>query len=601
MHRLILKPSILGCSILGILLASVPAGFSIGKINQARIEAEKKAVEVVRLKSEEEAKLAENFVKWWLGGAMDYSAATAEMHHREAAKWMTPEAAAKFDEEFWKPVKASKVTKLLCSLNGEYKSTKQEDVYAVTFPADFVALESDHPYLNLEVTVLIKRIDGNLRIVGHHTYNLNPQLAPADYFYAASPGLNLGLKEEAVKKFNFAFRTSDRKTAESFYGQAIEMCPKFAAAHFSRGFSRGCLGDKEGELSDYDAAIELIPGYVPAHVNKAVLLVEKKNRKGAIQEYDSALSYEPDSLPALSGRGIAYYELGDRDKALVDFNRVLKLDSSNVSAYCYRGLIFQDRGKIQESIYEFNNAIALDPASDYNLVVRGNSFFDLKNFETAIGDYSQAIKINANNFDAYNNRGLCYNRLRKSKEAINDYNHCLQINPKFVIALYNRAIERERINEFKSAISDLDRAIKLKPDFKQAYLVRATCNFSLKKFNEVTVDCDKAIALDPSDAFSYRTRARARRNLGDISGAMKDSEIAVKLEPENSFSFGTRSNCLADKEIDQKLKDINKAIELDLKYGGWYEDRAELEWKKGDYIAAAKDYCSQFICQHFKK
>lgn len=48
-------------------------------------------------------KLAEEFVKFWMGGAMDYNTATAANSHKEAAKWMTPEAEQAFQSNFWSP------------------------------------------------------------------------------------------------------------------------------------------------------------------------------------------------------------------------------------------------------------------------------------------------------------------------------------------------------------------------------------------------------------------------------------------------------------------------------------------------------------------
>lgn len=50
-----------------------------------------------------EPKLAEDFVKFWMGGAMDYNTASSAQSHKEAIKWMTPEAQAAFETNFWSP------------------------------------------------------------------------------------------------------------------------------------------------------------------------------------------------------------------------------------------------------------------------------------------------------------------------------------------------------------------------------------------------------------------------------------------------------------------------------------------------------------------
>jgi len=46
-------------------------------------------------------KLATDFVKWWMGGAFDYSAATGAQSHEQAFGWMTNDAVAKFKAAYW--------------------------------------------------------------------------------------------------------------------------------------------------------------------------------------------------------------------------------------------------------------------------------------------------------------------------------------------------------------------------------------------------------------------------------------------------------------------------------------------------------------------
>jgi len=48
-----------------------------------------------------DAAFATDFVKWWIGQAMDYSTATAKASHATAFRWMTPEAQASFQAIFW--------------------------------------------------------------------------------------------------------------------------------------------------------------------------------------------------------------------------------------------------------------------------------------------------------------------------------------------------------------------------------------------------------------------------------------------------------------------------------------------------------------------
>jgi hypothetical protein len=48
-----------------------------------------------------EPSLAADFVKWWVSGAMDYSANGSAKSHASAFHWMTPEAQSIFEANFW--------------------------------------------------------------------------------------------------------------------------------------------------------------------------------------------------------------------------------------------------------------------------------------------------------------------------------------------------------------------------------------------------------------------------------------------------------------------------------------------------------------------
>ena len=48
-------------------------------------------------------KLATEFVKFWIGGSMDYNAQTAAESHKKAFAWMTPESQQAFEGNFWSP------------------------------------------------------------------------------------------------------------------------------------------------------------------------------------------------------------------------------------------------------------------------------------------------------------------------------------------------------------------------------------------------------------------------------------------------------------------------------------------------------------------
>jgi len=54
-----------------------------------------------------EPSLATDFLKWWLGMAMDFSANTAAQNHQQAFAWMSQEAQSQFQSTYWTPEMAN--------------------------------------------------------------------------------------------------------------------------------------------------------------------------------------------------------------------------------------------------------------------------------------------------------------------------------------------------------------------------------------------------------------------------------------------------------------------------------------------------------------
>lgn len=56
-----------------------------------------------------EPALARDFVRWWLGMAMDYSAQTAAQNHQQAYAWMSRDAMVAFQSIYWSPELADSI------------------------------------------------------------------------------------------------------------------------------------------------------------------------------------------------------------------------------------------------------------------------------------------------------------------------------------------------------------------------------------------------------------------------------------------------------------------------------------------------------------
>ncbi len=133
--------------------------------------------------------LANDFVKWWLGGAMDFNPATAHKNHIEANKWMTPKACARYEELFWNSDRARDIlngnlTMKFQPISVEPMAVNQDGSIVIAVKGIMVSSQPGNPNLvreQIETDYLVMRAANGLRIGG--LYNRILSEAPAPSYY----------------------------------------------------------------------------------------------------------------------------------------------------------------------------------------------------------------------------------------------------------------------------------------------------------------------------------------------------------------------------------------------------------------------------------
>lgn len=149
---------------------------------------------------------ATDFVKWWIGLAMDYNLATCQKNHADAFGWMTPQAKSAFQSCFW----TQEIINGLSS--GQYaaafqpatiqaKAKNPDGSMVVGYTGTLVVQTSGGPCSQQIVTdVLLKRDKDGIRIIGVYNWTLPtaqqpvqqqmqaPMIAPAPSVSAAPIG-----------------------------------------------------------------------------------------------------------------------------------------------------------------------------------------------------------------------------------------------------------------------------------------------------------------------------------------------------------------------------------------------------------------------------
>jgi hypothetical protein len=119
-----------------------------------------------------EPSLAQDFVKWWLGMAMDYSAQTASQNHQQAFAWMTQDAMVAFQQIYWSHEMADGVAdgRIVAAFQPtaiQAKAVNPDGSVVVGVQGTYVLQTGAQPVpYQVKADLLIKRSQVGLRVAG---------------------------------------------------------------------------------------------------------------------------------------------------------------------------------------------------------------------------------------------------------------------------------------------------------------------------------------------------------------------------------------------------------------------------------------------------
>jgi len=132
---------------------------------------------------------------------------------------------------------------------------------------------------------------------------------------------------------------------------------------------------------------------------------------------------------------------------------------------------------------------------------------------------------------------------------------------------YGEYVERARLlmdqEDRTRAIGELDKAIKLDGNRPEAPALKAINYFFLERFEEGRKDLAQATKLDPDDPDSLRAQALFAWHDRDAGLALKAINRAIELDPEFHGYFAIRAKVRAGLgQYDDALVDVRRAVEL---------------------------------------
>jgi serine/threonine protein kinase/tetratricopeptide (TPR) repeat protein len=264
-------------------------------------------------------------------------------------------------------------------------------------------------------------------------------------------------------------------------------------------------------------------------------------------------------------------ERADRDEQLQLTSRLNRRAEQCFPADEIPTLLWQQRAGLTvlldpkadvRDLLEKGSAERLRTARDYYLLAAEH--VSNERYRQAISPAREATRRDPANFWAWFTLGLCHDRLAHHGEAIGCFNACTALRPDYGWTYYNRGLVRLRMKHPAEARKDLDRAIELLPagDAAEPFLNRALAWQDLGEFGKAEGDLTSALKSGASETRIYFLRAMARHRLGDKKGAQDDHDEGMRRQPTDDVSWIARGLERDARDIEGKLADYRKAIEL---------------------------------------
>lgn len=121
------------------------------------------------------------------------------------------------------------------------------------------------------------------------------------------------------------------EAADAASRKAVQLAPKLAEAHASRGVALSTLRNYPEAEKQFRVAIRLDPGLYEAHYFYGRACLAQGMYKEAIEPFETATSVRPEDYQAPCFLGLAYTGLGDKAKAAAAYARAIEVAKQQLS------------------------------------------------------------------------------------------------------------------------------------------------------------------------------------------------------------------------------------------------------------------------------
>jgi type II secretory pathway predicted ATPase ExeA/tetratricopeptide (TPR) repeat protein len=249
--------------------------------------------------------------------------------------------------------------------------------------------------------------------------------------------------------------------AVTAFGQAIEIDPSYAEAHYNLGLARLRQGDLEGAVQAFRKVVSIRADNEDAYRHLGVALWKQGQLEEAVAAFRKAVALNPNDPLAHHNLALALRDQGALDEAIEELRQAIALDPGDAIAQHNLGITLRDKGRTGEAIEAYRKAIELNPRDALAYRNLGAAFLSENRFDDAIYVLQQALFLTPDDPQIHNSLGFALRSTNRPEAAMAAFSKAIELDPDYALAHYNLALSLGHLGRKEEARREFDLAQQL--------------------------------------------------------------------------------------------------------------------------------------------
>lgn len=329
--------------------------------------------------------------------------------------------------------------------------------------------------------------------------------------------------------------------AKSYFEQALELDPRFAAAH--AGLCRTYVAEyivqndaqhiAQAEQSCSQALLSN-PNLYMVYTALGDLHRETNRMAQAELAYRNALERNPKDVESITGLAQIYQQQNRADAAAEQYQLAIRLQPGNWRTINLTGTFYFSNGNFAKAASAFRSVLFLDPDNWQAQGNLGSALVMAGRFEEAERALARSIEMHPDQW-SYSTLGIIQYYQGEFDLSVQTHRLALELAPQSPLVWANLADalyfagNEEAESAFQRAAELAEEHLNVNAGDTDALQILAWASAMLGDNQRSRTLMDRALQLVPNDPYVYYYDALTRTRSGDIAGAIAAIQSAVEL------------------------------------------------------------------------